>query len=152
MLHHPSHEHKLWISIRISSLWSSIIKLQLTINIRALTDIWFSNFLLLVGHGFEEIVQENFIRIRDDIVIPYTEKKKSLNALTDAIYVRLKMTCSHQAKEKTIFNSICFVMTIHKIKDKQFQMLVFIFQNRFYCMTNFMWYYPERYHMSIQKY
>lgn len=121
------------------SLLSSIIKLQLTINIRALTDIWFSNFLLLVDHGFEETVQENFIRIPDDIVIPFTEKnKKSLNALIDAIYVRLKMTCSYQAKEKTIFNSICFVMTIHKIKDKQFQMLVFIFQNRFYCMTNFM--------------
>ncbi|CAH1432688.1 unnamed protein product [Lactuca virosa] len=62
-------------SIRISPLWSSIVKLRLTINMRALTDPWFSDFLLRVGDGVEETVQGNFIRIPDDMVIPFTEKK-----------------------------------------------------------------------------
>ncbi|CAH1442934.1 unnamed protein product [Lactuca virosa] len=62
-------------SLRMSPLWPSIIKLRLTINMRALTDPWFSNFLLRVGDGVEETVDGSFIRIPDDMVIPYTDKK-----------------------------------------------------------------------------
>ncbi|XP_023771821.1 uncharacterized protein LOC111920478 [Lactuca sativa] len=62
-------------SLRMSPLWPSIIKLRLTINMRALTDPWFSNFLLRVGDGVEETVDRSFIRIPDDMVIPYTDKK-----------------------------------------------------------------------------
>nr|KAJ0203108.1 hypothetical protein LSAT_V11C500246880 [Lactuca sativa] len=73
-------------SIRMSPLWSSITKLWLTINMRALTDPWFSDFLLRVGDGVEETVHGNFIRIPDDMVIPFTKKEKSLHALIDAIF------------------------------------------------------------------
>ncbi|XP_023759765.1 uncharacterized protein LOC111908164 [Lactuca sativa] len=70
----------------MSPLWSSIIKLQLTINMRALIDPWFSDFLLRIDDGVEEMVHGNFIRIPDDMVIPFTEKEKSFHALIDAIF------------------------------------------------------------------
>ncbi|XP_023755326.1 uncharacterized protein LOC111903804 [Lactuca sativa] len=73
-------------SIRMSPLWSSIIKLRLTINMRALTDPWFSDFVIHVSDGVEEMVQGNFMRIPDDMVIPFIEKENSLHALIDAIF------------------------------------------------------------------
>ncbi|KAL7609961.1 hypothetical protein Lser_V15G13505 [Lactuca serriola] len=53
---------------------------------RALTDPWFSDFLLRIGDGVEDTVHRNFIRIPDDMVIPFTKKEKSLHALIDAIF------------------------------------------------------------------
>ncbi|KAI3735759.1 hypothetical protein L6452_15271 [Arctium lappa] len=77
-------------SLRMSPIWSSIKKLRLTINMRALTDPWFSDFLLRVGDGDEESVDENFIRIPDDMTIPYTNKDESKDALIDAIFPSLQ--------------------------------------------------------------
>ncbi|XP_024965802.1 uncharacterized protein LOC112506005 [Cynara cardunculus var. scolymus] len=42
---------------------------------RARTDPWFSEFLLRVGDGDEEAVDESFIRIPDDMTIPYADKE-----------------------------------------------------------------------------
>jgi ATP-dependent DNA helicase PIF1 len=53
---------------------------------RARTDPWFSDFLLRVGDGVEETFDGSFIRIPDDMVIPYTDKATSLKALIDAIF------------------------------------------------------------------
>nr|GFA86259.1 hypothetical protein [Tanacetum cinerariifolium] len=65
----------------------SIIKrMRLTINIRARTDPWFSNFLLRVGDGVEEVVNENNIRIPDDMTILYTNDDASKNALINEIF------------------------------------------------------------------
>ncbi|GKA91510.1 ATP-dependent DNA helicase PIF1-like protein [Tanacetum coccineum] len=41
-------------SLRMSPLWTIIKKMRLTINMRARTDPWFSNFLLRVGDRVEE--------------------------------------------------------------------------------------------------
>ncbi|XP_024969804.1 uncharacterized protein LOC112509181 [Cynara cardunculus var. scolymus] len=79
-------------SLRMSLIWSSIKKLQLTINMRALTNPWFSDFLLRVGDGDEESVDGNFIRIPDDMAIPYTNKNESKDVLIDAIFPSLQ-TC-----------------------------------------------------------
>ncbi|GJX20965.1 ATP-dependent DNA helicase PIF1-like protein [Tanacetum coccineum] len=48
--------------------------MRLTINIRAKTDPWFSNFLLRVGDGVEEVIEEDYIRIPDDMTISYTNE------------------------------------------------------------------------------
>ncbi|XP_024990537.1 uncharacterized protein LOC112524821 [Cynara cardunculus var. scolymus] len=79
-------------SLRMSPIWSSIKKLWLTINMRALTDPWFLDFLLRVGDGDEESVDGNFIRIPDDMAIPYTNKNESKDVLIDAIFPSLQ-TC-----------------------------------------------------------
>ncbi|XP_024965893.1 ATP-dependent DNA helicase PIF1-like [Cynara cardunculus var. scolymus] len=79
-------------SLRMSPICSSIKKSRLTINMRALTDPWFSDFLLRVGDGHEESVDGNFIRIPDDMAIPYTNKNELKDALIDAIFPSLQ-TC-----------------------------------------------------------
>ncbi|XP_024978961.1 uncharacterized protein LOC112516170 [Cynara cardunculus var. scolymus] len=78
-------------SLGMSPLWSTIKKIRLTLNMRAHTDMWFSEFLLKVGDGDEEVVDKSFIRIPDDMTIPYTDKDKSKDALIDAIFPSLKI-------------------------------------------------------------
>ncbi|KAL4583062.1 hypothetical protein LXL04_007626 [Taraxacum kok-saghyz] len=73
-------------SLRMSPLWPSIKKLSLTINMRALADPWFSEFLMRVGDGEEGAINGTFIRIPDDMSIPYTDKGKSKDDLIDAIF------------------------------------------------------------------
>ncbi|KAI3515541.1 hypothetical protein L1887_14440 [Cichorium endivia] len=77
-------------SVRMSRLWRSVIRLRLTLNMRAVTDPWFSDFLLRVGDGNEETVEESFIRIPDDMAIPFTGEGKSLDALIDAVFPSLQ--------------------------------------------------------------
>ncbi|XP_024990596.1 uncharacterized protein LOC112524886 [Cynara cardunculus var. scolymus] len=78
-------------SLRMSPLWSSIKKIHLTLNMRARSDPWFSDFLLRVGDGDEEMMEESFIRIPDDMAIAYTNKDKSKHDLIDAIFPSLQI-------------------------------------------------------------
>ncbi|XP_024990556.1 uncharacterized protein LOC112524839 [Cynara cardunculus var. scolymus] len=78
-------------SLRMSPLWSSIKKIRLTLNMRAQSDPWFSNFLLRVGDGNEDMMEENFIRIPDNMTIAYTDKDKPKHDLIDAIVPNLQI-------------------------------------------------------------
>ncbi|XP_024993067.1 ATP-dependent DNA helicase PIF1-like [Cynara cardunculus var. scolymus] len=78
-------------SLRMSPLWSSIKKIRLTLNMRARSDPWFSDFLLRVGDGDEEMMEESFIRIPDDMAIAYADKDKSKHDLIDAIFPSLQI-------------------------------------------------------------
>nr|GEW42631.1 hypothetical protein [Tanacetum cinerariifolium] len=49
-------------------------------------DPWFSNFLLRVGDGVEEVIDRNYIRIPDDMTIPYTDETASKDALINEIF------------------------------------------------------------------
>ncbi|GJU94086.1 uncharacterized protein Tco_1318842 [Tanacetum coccineum] len=73
-------------SLRMSPLWSIIKRMRLTINMRARTDPWFSSFLLRVGDGVEEVIDEYYVRIPDDMTIPYTNDAASKNALINEIF------------------------------------------------------------------
>ncbi|XP_076918648.1 uncharacterized protein LOC143579149 [Bidens hawaiensis] len=73
-------------SFRMSPLWSVTKKMRLTINMRALNDSWFSDFLLRVGDGSEEAIEGNLIRIPDDMTIPFTTKENSIKELFNAIF------------------------------------------------------------------
>lgn len=79
-------------SIRMSPLWPSIKKMRLTHNMRAQSDPWFSEFLLRVGDGVEEKVDGNYIRIPDDMIIPYTDERESMERLIEAIFPSLEVT------------------------------------------------------------
>ncbi|XP_076930060.1 uncharacterized protein LOC143594702 [Bidens hawaiensis] len=73
-------------SFRMSPLWSVTKKMRLTINMRALNDSWFSDFLLRVSDGSEEAIEGNFIRIPDNMTIPFTTKENSIKELFNAIF------------------------------------------------------------------
>ncbi|XP_042756598.1 uncharacterized protein LOC111896242 [Lactuca sativa] len=57
---------------------------------RAINDPRFFDFLLRVGDGKEETLDESYIRIPDNMSIPYTDKTKSVDALIDAIFPSLQ--------------------------------------------------------------
>ncbi|GJU54433.1 ATP-dependent DNA helicase PIF1-like protein [Tanacetum coccineum] len=65
--------------------------MSLTLNMRALTDPWFLDFVLRVGNGDKETVDGNYIRIPDDMVIPYTNEDKSKDALIDVVFPSLRI-------------------------------------------------------------
>ncbi|KAI3745280.1 hypothetical protein L1987_58391 [Smallanthus sonchifolius] len=73
-------------SLRMSPLWSLTKKMRLTINMRALNDLWFFDFLLRVGDGTEVSIEGNFIRIPDDMTIPCTNRENSINELIKEIF------------------------------------------------------------------
>nr|GEX64745.1 PIF1 helicase [Tanacetum cinerariifolium] len=73
-------------SLRMSPLWHIIHKMRLTINMRARTDPWFSCFLLRVSDDVEEVIEEDYVQIPDDMTISYTDEKASKNALINEIF------------------------------------------------------------------
>ncbi|XP_022040633.1 ATP-dependent DNA helicase PIF1-like [Helianthus annuus] len=76
-------------SLCMSPLWSLTKKICLSINMRAHTDSWFSEFLLRVGNGIEETIDGNQIRIPDDMTIPFTTKENTIKQLIQAIFPSL---------------------------------------------------------------
>ncbi|XP_024965988.1 ATP-dependent DNA helicase PIF1-like [Cynara cardunculus var. scolymus] len=58
---------------------------------RARSDPWFSDFLLRVGDGDEEMMEESFICIPDYMTIVYTDKDKSKHDLIDTIFPSLQI-------------------------------------------------------------
>ncbi|KAK9058181.1 hypothetical protein SSX86_023021 [Deinandra increscens subsp. villosa] len=77
-------------SLRMSPLWSLTRVMRLSINMRALNDPWFSDFLLRVGDGTEESIEGSFIRIPDDMTIPSAIRENSIKELIDAIFPSLQ--------------------------------------------------------------
>nr|GEU89855.1 hypothetical protein [Tanacetum cinerariifolium] len=73
-------------SLRMSPLWTIINKMRLTINMRGRNDPWFSKFLLRVGDGVEEVIDQDYVRIPDDMTIPYTDETASKDALINEIF------------------------------------------------------------------
>jgi ATP-dependent DNA helicase PIF1 len=70
-------------TLQRSYLWEKISKIRLTRNMRAQTDQWFSSYLLRIGDGTEETIGGDYVRLPDDIVIPYTPTKQLVNKLIE---------------------------------------------------------------------
>ncbi|XP_027095918.1 uncharacterized protein [Coffea arabica] len=93
-------------SLPSSHLWSSMQKLQLVQNMRAILDPTFSEFLLRIGEGREAVDSHGEINLPSEIVIPYTEKEESLNSSID-VYVSSDRTIDprHQGDYEDFLNS-----------------------------------------------
>ncbi|XP_027127758.1 uncharacterized protein [Coffea arabica] len=74
-----------------SILWSTLHKLKLTQNIRAMLDLVFSQFLLRIGEGREPVDANGEIALSPDIVIPYYYKDQSLNRLVESVFPDLQL-------------------------------------------------------------
>ncbi|KAL7600227.1 hypothetical protein Lser_V15G21915 [Lactuca serriola] len=84
------------------------------------TDPWFSDFLLRVGDGNEEIVDENFICIPDDMAIKYTNKANSVDALIDAIFLSLQ---SNEADSEFIISRAILTTKNESVDEINDQMI-----------------------------
>lgn len=79
-------------TLQRSHLWEGIRKIRLNRNMRAQSNPWFSNFLLRVGNGMEKTIGNDYIRLPNDIVIPFTDKETIGNGLPPHI-LKLKVNC-----------------------------------------------------------
>ncbi|XP_027155620.1 uncharacterized protein LOC113755986 [Coffea eugenioides] len=79
-------------SLVSSALWSKMLRLRLTENMRALSDSSFSQFLLRVGEGLEPMDEDNQIRLPSNIVIPFVDAEESLSRLIHCVFPDLN-TC-----------------------------------------------------------
>ncbi|XP_071905589.1 uncharacterized protein [Coffea arabica] len=73
-------------SLPNSPLWPKLQKLHLTQNMRAILDPAFSEFLLRIGEGREPVDIDGEITLSFEMVIPYTDKEKSLNRLLEFVF------------------------------------------------------------------
>jgi len=73
-------------TLKKSYLWQGIKHIKLWRNMRALSDPWFSDFLLRIGDGIEESIGQEYVRLPKEIAISYTELKASVIKLIDDIF------------------------------------------------------------------
>ncbi|XP_071684979.1 uncharacterized protein [Lolium perenne] len=52
-------------------------------------DPWFSDYLLRVGNGTEETIGGDYVRLPDEIVIPYTSTEEPVNKLIEDVFPSL---------------------------------------------------------------
>ena len=72
-----------------SYLWPTLEKIILTENMRAQLDPAFSDYLLRVGNGTEQIVTDDTINLPTTMIIPYIDDMTSVIALIDAIFLNI---------------------------------------------------------------
>ena len=61
--------------------------LKLTRNMRAQSDPWFTDYLLRIGNGTEEVNGDGDVRILDEMCVSYSGKaEKVLRTLIDTIF------------------------------------------------------------------
>ncbi|KAL5542376.1 hypothetical protein UlMin_010086 [Ulmus minor] len=73
-------------SLVMSYLWPSFIKIQLFENMRARFDQTFSDCLLRIGDGQEQIDDDNNITLPDNIIIPYEIDTTSLKKMITTVF------------------------------------------------------------------
>nr|XP_027102854.1 uncharacterized protein LOC113724113 [Coffea arabica]XP_027108986.1 uncharacterized protein LOC113728823 [Coffea arabica] len=69
-----------------SHLWTTLQKITLSENIRAVMDHSFSEFLLRIGEGREPEDEDGKISLCKDMTIPYDGKEASLNRLIESVF------------------------------------------------------------------
>jgi ATP-dependent DNA helicase PIF1 len=76
-------------TLQRSYLWDSIRMIRLSRNMRAQSDPWFSDYLLRIGNGTEEMIGDDYVRLPEDIVIGYTESEDCVDKLIQYIFPSL---------------------------------------------------------------
>ena len=72
-----------------SYLWECIRQLRLVRNMRAQSDLEFTEFLLRVGNGTEETNEDGCLWLPDEICIPHTGKDIDLDKLIQSVFSML---------------------------------------------------------------
>nr|XP_051218929.1 uncharacterized protein LOC127336183 [Lolium perenne] len=94
-------------TLQRSYLWDKIRKIRLTRNMRAQTDQWFSEYLLRIGNGTEETIGGDYVRLPDDIVIPFSPTDEPVNKLIEGVFPSLheNATSGHYMSARAILST-----------------------------------------------
>ncbi|GAA0141444.1 hypothetical protein LIER_35396 [Lithospermum erythrorhizon] len=77
-----------------SDMWSYLIKIPLTLNMRACEDPGFMEYLMRIGNGEEVTNEAGQVRLPLPMVVPYTTHSESLEALISYVYPDLGLFAS----------------------------------------------------------
>jgi len=75
---------------------------------RAQSDPWFSEFLLRIGNGVEETIEQDYVKLPSKICVPYTDAKDDqLEDLIDIVFPMLEdnMTNSNYITSRAILST-----------------------------------------------
>jgi hypothetical protein len=94
-------------TLRRSYLWGYMHQLRLVQNMRAQSDPWFSDYLLRIGNGVEETIDQDYVRLPSDICVPYTGEESNINDLIDVVFPMLEenMTNSNYITSRAILST-----------------------------------------------
>ncbi|XP_010233605.1 ATP-dependent DNA helicase PIF1-like [Brachypodium distachyon] len=82
-------------TLRKSYLWDSMHQLKLVRNMSAQSDQWFSDYLLRIGNGTDQLMDEDRVELPDEICVPYTGADSNIGDLIDHIFPMLAAnTCN----------------------------------------------------------
>ena len=73
-------------TLRKSYLWESMRHIRLVRNMRAQSDPWFADYLLRVGNGTEDTTDDGYIRLPDEICVPYTGVASDIDKLIESVF------------------------------------------------------------------
>jgi hypothetical protein len=76
-----------------SHIWDKIHKIGLSLNIRAHSDPWYSDFLLKIVNGLEESDANDYVGLPKDILLDY-ESEESIDILIKYVFSDLKGNCT----------------------------------------------------------
>ncbi|XP_062227410.1 uncharacterized protein LOC133925529 [Phragmites australis] len=76
-------------TLRKSYLWENMQKLRLVRNMRAQSDPWFSKYLLRIGNGTEQTVKDDYVKIPNEIYVPYIGAESDIDNLIDRVFPML---------------------------------------------------------------
>ena len=94
-------------TLRRSYLWDNMRQLRLVRNMRAQSDPWFSEFLLRIGNGVEETIEQDYVKLPSEICVPYTGAESNIEDLIDIVFPMLEenMTNSNYITSRAILST-----------------------------------------------
>jgi ATP-dependent DNA helicase PIF1 len=69
-------------------------QLRLVRDMRAQSDPWFAEYILHVGNGTKDTVDDGCVRLPDEICIPYTRRDSVINLLIESVFLMLNENLS----------------------------------------------------------
>ena len=98
-----------------SYLWENMRQLRLARNMRAQSDPWFADYLLHVGNGTEDTVDDDYIRLPDEICVPYTGDATDIDKLIESVF---RMTVDENLLDPNYITSRAILSTRNEYIDK----------------------------------
>ena len=102
-------------TLRKSYLWENMRQLRLARNMRAQRDPRIADYLLRVGNGTDDTVDDDYIRLPDEICVPYTSDATDTDKLIESVF---RMTVDENLLDPNYITSRAILSTRNEYVDK----------------------------------